>query len=166
MEPARAELVAIGKYRYLFFKIGDAKVATLLFPCYRVEIVRGGLSLRLLNVATIMDYLEKHPGTLEHEWRASRGLLGGMQPAANQQGPPARQIGSALLITDEPAQVRRFFEAHQDDPDFVVEPMILRDLSPYAFECPSSPKSRNKSGGPAGAACTSTADLPSDATSV
>ena len=35
-----------------------------------------------------------------------------------------------VLITDEPLKIRRFLEAHQDDPDFVCEPLTFDDLCP------------------------------------
>jgi hypothetical protein len=119
-EAVRAELVPIGKYRYLFLKAPDS-VGTLLWPCFRVSVGRGGLRMQSLNVVAMEDYLTKHPEALRHEMLRAEG------PATQPATQPALMN---FIITDSPAKVRAFIEAHQDDADFVDEGMILADLNP------------------------------------
>lgn len=142
-QPVRAELVPIGKYRYLFVCL-PGNQGTLLFPCYRVEFKDTSVRLQVLNIAMIEDYLNRHPGTLRFEKKPSKIVPQGAGAATQPGMNPA---WNDFLITDEPPKVRRFLEAHQDDPGFVCEPMILQDVSPFALRCPSSPKSPSRSGG-------------------
>ena len=125
-QAVRAELVKIGRYRYLFLCPPDLK-GTLLFPCFRVGFPVGRLRLQMLNVAVIADFLDHHPGVLRCEKTPSPLLGNGNGPATH---PVVKPELNNLLITDEPLKVRRFLEAHEDDTGFVCEPLILDDLCP------------------------------------
>jgi hypothetical protein len=125
-QAVRAELVKIGRYRYLFLCPPDLK-GTLLFPCFRVDFPGGRLRLQMLNVAMIAEFLDHHPGVLRYEKTPSPLLANGNGPATQ---PVVKPELNNLLITDEPLKVRRFLEVHEDDPGFVCEPLILDDLFP------------------------------------
>jgi hypothetical protein len=141
--PLTAHLVPIGKYRYLFFadwEDGREKwTGTLLFPCFRVEVHRRKLILRMLSVVKIGRDLEEHPHTLSYRqvFPATQAAdPAATEPSTRSSQPPASRSATQpdtqpaglgiIVLTDSPQRIRAYLIRHQDDPDFVGDPITFR----------------------------------------
>jgi hypothetical protein len=128
--PTEFELVRLGKYQYLFVSTHHGDFGTLLFPCYRVEFARWGREMRLrwLNTVKIGKYLEDHPGTLKYDLLPTQftHLPPTTSPASQSRPAETQPDLKNMILTDEPAKIRQFLIDHQDDPDWVTQPMVLR----------------------------------------
>jgi hypothetical protein len=102
------------------------------------------LHLSLLNTFYIGHFLQTHPDILSYE--EAPGFFGrpapSIQPATQAANPanrpatePSTQPTAAnLILTDDPAKIRRFLIRHQDDRIWFWKPWILyRTTNPTAL---------------------------------
>ena len=112
-QPIDADLVPLGKYRYLFV-VAEGQTGTFLFPCYRVQASRQSMELWVLNVATIANALEKNPNLLRHRF-VEFGQI--KEVSAAQTQPATRPLFRNIILTGAPAEIRSYLVRHQDDRD-------------------------------------------------
>lgn len=122
-QPVAADLVPLGKYRYLFMTTGQ-ETGTILFPCYRVTVGCDEMRLWLLNVAELAGRLEANPKLLPHR-EVSLSVVVNEVPKSQTQ-PTTRPLWQSFVLTGDPAQIRRYLVAHQDDPDEFTAPLVFK----------------------------------------
>lgn len=129
------DLVRLGKYEYLFVNVPGYD-GTLVFPAYRVRVAGREMRISVLNQPQFVQELKDHPGMLKYTAQPA-ALLGPVatQPASTTQAASTSQptTGPAIenvVLTDEPAKIRKLLIEHEDDPNWFSEVAVMYRMTP------------------------------------